>query len=152
VPRSFSQFWSEVSRSSSRTLTRGAWSGLEVASTPRLVIPVVSCSKVPRQSWSNSREMVAVVKRGISQTQLTKGFRPWRRFVHAEGALRAKPCASSENGGQHLTPVTNSATFTTPEASDEDLDDLLLEVQRTDWRSGKLQRINIISNNSLIRN
>jgi hypothetical protein len=68
VPRSFSQFWSEVNRSSSKTLTLGAWSGLEVASTPRLVIPVVNCSKVPRQSWSSSREMVAVVSGCDRQT------------------------------------------------------------------------------------
>jgi len=30
-----------------------------------LVIPVVSCSRVPRQSWSSSREMEAVVSGGI---------------------------------------------------------------------------------------
>jgi hypothetical protein len=51
-----------------------------------LAIPVVNCSRVPRQSWSSSREMVAVVKRGISQTQLPKGCRPWRRLVHSENA------------------------------------------------------------------
>ena len=35
---------------------------------------------------------------------------------------------SSENGRRRPDPVTGSATFTTPEASDEDLGDLLLEV------------------------
>jgi hypothetical protein len=93
-----------------------------------LVIPVVSCSKVPRQSWSSSREMVAGVSGGISQTQLPKGFRPWRRVVHSENAERAKPSPRGKNRVQRLTPVTDSATFTTPEASDEDLGDLLLEV------------------------
>jgi predicted metal-dependent hydrolase len=51
---------------------------------------------------------------------------------YATPAKRAKRSASGENGGQRLTPVTDSATFTTPEASDEDLGDLLLEVLPTD--------------------
>jgi hypothetical protein len=33
-----------------------------------------------------------------------------------------------ENGPRHPDPVTNSATLITPEARDEDLGDLLLEV------------------------
>ena len=40
---------------------------------------------------------------------------------------RAERCTYSENGHKRLVPVTNSATFTTPEADDEDLVVLLLE-------------------------
>jgi len=43
-------------------------------------------------------------------------------------ASRAKPCPRGENGWKRPVPVTDSATFTTPEAGDEDLGDLLLEV------------------------
>jgi hypothetical protein len=46
------------------------------------------------------------------------------RPLHKE----AKPSPRGNNGRRHPPPVTDSATFTTPEASDEDLGDLLLDV------------------------
>ena len=49
----------------------------------------------------------------------------WRHEVSAKQAER---CSYSENGHKRPVPVTDSATFTTPEAGDEDLGDLLLEV------------------------
>jgi len=51
---------------------------------------------------------------------------------YATPAKRAKRSASGENRGKRLTPVTDTATITTTEASDEDLGDLLLEVLPTD--------------------
>jgi len=54
------------------------------------------------------------------------------------GASRAKPFSRNENGERHPVPVTDSATFTTPENEDEDLgedlgglDDLLASVTRS---------------------
>ena len=47
---------------------------------------------------------------------------------HLRSGSRVKTQISRENGNKRPAPVTDSATFTTPEAGDEDLGDLLLEV------------------------
>jgi len=85
ISRSFSPCWRDISSASSRTLTRSAWVGSSVASTPRLVIPVVSCSRVARQSWSSSREMEAVVSGGIAA-------------VEPEGGLHDGNCSGRRQG------------------------------------------------------
>ena len=48
---------------------------------------------------------------------------------------RAQPRPAGQDGRKHSTLVANSAPFTTPEASDEALGDLLLEVLPGDGRT-----------------
>jgi hypothetical protein len=44
------------------------------------------------------------------------------------GLLPSKPSLADDNGRKRPVPVTDSATFNTPEAGEEELSDLLLEV------------------------
>ena len=64
----------------------------------------------------------------------------WRHEVSAKQAER---CSCSDNGHKRPVPVTDSAIISTPEASDEDMGDLLLEVLPVD---GSIIGINLTTN------